>query len=277
MKTNPSVEEQLELLRSDLDSRPSIASRVEEVIPHRSPKVSRCPSKSQQQRTWAARVAALGAAMVAMGLLAPWSYFQIEGGPIVFADTIAEMKSARSVRFDTFVSAPGVPERMMFTTTIVSPNLRRAETPNGIVAISDLQQGKSLVLDTKQKKAKLETSLGYSGDFYNETLHADPEKGKQLPPKEFGGRRCVGFEFRTKVAVRESKRTVWIDEQTKLPVRIVIVHTYADSSGQEVLTNFVFDGPIEESLFSLVPPDGYDLRPAQRRNPAVTGVLQTSD
>jgi hypothetical protein len=52
--------------------------------------------------------------------------------------------------------------------------------------------------------------------------------------------------------------TVWVDPQTKLPLRI---ETTSKGEGgvtvTEVYRDIVFDGPLDAAIFDMTPPDGY--------------------
>ena len=52
--------------------------------------------------------------------------------------------------------------------------------------------------------------------------------------------------------------TIWADMETGLPVKIEVVH--ARRNGKIVLADFDFETVLDESLFSTVPPGGYDLK-----------------
>ena len=241
----------------------SAIERVQRTIQERRVNLQHRPYPLTRERpSWLPRVAVYVAGLLALGALAPWIASFYVSSSVVFADTVAEMRSARSVCFDALVSAPGAPDQKM-KTSIFGPHLRRDETPEGTIAINDAQQGKWLMLDPKQKTAHFVTSRPWAqADLYEETLQVDPSKAKQLPVKDVDGHRCVGFEFRTVQKDLVSTRTVWINEETKLPVRIEKVYT-SDTpylNARQVLTNFVFDAPIEESNFSLTPPDDYKLQ-----------------
>jgi len=65
---------------------------------------------------------------------------------------------------------------------------------------------------------------------------------------------------------------VWVDPQTHLPIRIEkgagpIKRSFSDHEsmvrqyGMWATTDFVFDAPLDDSLFSLTPPDDYQLAP----------------
>lgn len=223
---------------------------------------------TRQWDSWLSRVAACVGGLLILGVLILWTVPLFFGGTAALAEAVAKMNSARSVCFDAIVSSPGAPDQKI-STAILGPHLRRDESSGGTIAINDAQQGKWLMLEPQQKKAYVAANRPRAQtDLYEEILHVDPAKAKQLPAKDINGHRCVGFVLRTVFKKHSSEKTeyvstktVWVDEETRLPVRIENVYSSDKPylNLQQVLTNFVFDKPLDESLFSLIPPEGYEL------------------
>ncbi len=101
-------------------------------------------------------------------------------------------------------------------------------------------------------------------DFYRKIREAPGEKAKKLPDRMIGGQVAAGFQI-----VERDERpagtntwtgTYWIDPQTKLPLRIEFSRRSTDptmADSDSTLTDFVFDAPLGEALFSTDPPPGY--------------------
>ena len=87
-----------------------------------------------------------------------------------------------------------------------------------------------------------------------DTVHKPGAQRESLGEKEIDGRRVVGFSL----SVRGVVINVWGDPKTRLPVRIestmaMMPHIKLTQS------DFEFNVPMDESLFSLEPPAGYQV------------------
>ena len=84
-----------------------------------------------------------------------------------------------------------------------------------------------------------------------------PEKAsRRIGEREYKGRKVI--EFLVKLDDRDY--TVTVDSQTKLPVRMEFATEKLAATGRRhrvLFTDFVFDSPLDESLFALTPPPGY--------------------
>jgi len=90
------------------------------------------------------------------------------------------------------------------------------------------------------------------------------EEAERLPARRFGGKSAVGFRtietFKRKRGVHTLTRTYWIDSETRLPVQIEATSKSTDPfMGQSrwVISDIVFDEPIDEGLLSTELPEGY--------------------
>lgn len=153
----------------------------------------------------------------------------------------------------------------------------------GGVYVSDMLEGVSISLDLKARTYDvLHRSITVDGNgkqVAQREMKANPEVDfyrqiKQVPVdaslERIGhavvdGRNAAGFRRVTKSNLETWKRTWWIDSETLLPLRIEISFRSQNPMIGEndfVLTGFVFDEPLDESLFS-VSPDGFtELAPA---------------
>ncbi|MEX2316255.1 MAG: hypothetical protein WD669_03820 [Pirellulales bacterium] len=151
----------------------------------------------------------------------------------------------------------------------------------GRVSIIDLQRGKMISLTPETKHYNFITgfvsispddgSLQRSemkpvpeADFYQKMRAVPVDKAEQLAERTMDGKKVVGFR-----TLKETKRqagtdtwttTYWVDSQTKLPVRIEAEVRSTDPNfgpSRGVSSDFVFDAPLDESLFSTDPPTGY--------------------
>ena len=113
-------------------------------------------------------------------------------------------------------------------------------------------------------------------DFYK-LIHDVPlETAKRVTDKQIGGKTAIGFEVVEEVETPRGTdtfaRTYWVDATTKLPVRMEGTFRSTDPSAGRIdgtQSDFTFDAPLDESLFSTDPPPGYgnlaDDKPASER------------
>ncbi len=149
------------------------------------------------------------------------------------------------------------------------------ENPDGskTVTITDRGQGKRLTLYPKTKEAKIHTLVKRSegssrgrdidplASLFSMVLHGaledHPSIGVDaLGEEEIDGRRVVGF--RVTLSEPASVQTLWGDPETGLPVRIDIT-TALPPSAKATVSDFEVNVDMDESLFSVEPPVGYEI------------------
>ncbi len=240
------------------------------------------------------------AVVIIISILIAVHYFN---GPVnitspVFADVIEQIYQARSVTYlQTF--HPGKSREFTTEKMIIESGIMRSELPYGDITIFDFSGGKNLHLMLHSKTAILTHRVGRprGNKLLNyldwlSTIHE--EEGIFTGQQELDGKI-------TNVFVTEKpfeKTTVWVNPETNLPVRVkmeqwpnpdkdIIVPKMslhlADFGGsanlsnsilmfggkgiQEemtiVLSDFVWDAELDETLFSLEPPEGYTLEEKQ--------------
>ncbi len=153
--------------------------------------------------------------------------------------------------------------------------------PKHYVMIYDAKSGKMIDLFPDTKSYSIPRDLlgidPESGNVYESKIEAAPEfdfyqhiravpvgKAEKLSKRRIDGKLAAGFQI-----VEQAKRPkgtdtwtrkYWVDPETKLPVRIEI--SFRSTQPRMVATDFVqrdfqFDAPLDESLFSTEPPEGY--------------------
>lgn len=160
----------------------------------------------------------------------------------------------------------------------------------GAVIISDCARGKYVDLNIKDKTfqvvqgfAALSPDDGTISttkpapapevDFYKRIREFPAEEAERLPLQEINGRKAVGFRtietVKRKRGVDTWTRTYWIDPDSNLPVKIEVkfesTHPFMGES-EWVLSELIFDAPIDESLLSTEPPEGYKILNGENRN-----------
>ncbi len=191
-----------------------------------------------------------------------------EGAAITFEQVRKQIKSIRSM---ICIATAEITEDGK-TTTIVTrclikdPGKMREEVISaspgsdlipGMVRIRDHGAGGMLTLSPKDKRALLITGLSPTGrsetflDLLKEMIDgADSELGE----KTIDGQKAKGFLVKRS---EQDKMEIWVDPVTAQPVRI---EAEVLSAGMKVImTDFVFDRPLDDSLFSLEHPSGYEV------------------
>jgi outer membrane lipoprotein-sorting protein len=140
------------------------------------------------------------------------------------------------------------------------------------VMIMDVQAGKSLSFDPTTKTAHLINIKGQAnyGNPQNDWLTmfknmVQSSKAENLGQKTIDGKQANGFRYND-----ENKTvTFWTDIDSGLPIKAEIqmklsnikaMNSIGVKTMDMVLSDFQFDVPLDESLFSLTPPEGYKLQ-----------------
>lgn len=155
-----------------------------------------------------------------------------------------------------------------------------SEQPGHYVDIYDARHGKSIVLYPEKKTFQIVgelNSLTDAGkvktekivpdpkiDFYRMIRETPADPVKRLPEQTIDGKKVVGFvteeQRKSDRGIDTFRHTFWVDPQTKLPVRIeTTLRTTNPEMGETdwVISDLVFDAPLDPKLFSTEPPTGY--------------------
>lgn len=146
--------------------------------------------------------------------------------------------------------------------SILAPGRSRTEI-DGEVQIMNAKQGRHTIVHQKEKKVVIrpfyQSSSGIISpvDEFLQQLR-NPSKGseKKTHKRDDDGHSIV--EFRRKFDGDDW--IVTVDATTKLPIRMEIARGKRQGKQiREVMSDFVFDAPMEESLFEAVVPDGFSV------------------
>ncbi|MFA5864038.1 MAG: M56 family metallopeptidase [Phycisphaerae bacterium] len=144
-----------------------------------------------------------------------------------------------------------------------------------IIQVTDLHKNEQISLNPLQQQATLvtlpprTTPLPTSDTQLAATLQARTKDAKLtlLGKKTVDQHETFGYQFDTdnKTLRAKFRRIVWADSKTLLPVRIEETNEYNDPTNplskpqHNVLSDFVFNPSLNDSLFSTDPPKGYKL------------------
>jgi outer membrane lipoprotein-sorting protein len=178
---------------------------------------------------------------------------------VALADVVQKVRDAKTLTFNATASyAPAqAPQKFKFMMT--NSGQTRIEMSSGIVTVMDTRAGRSLTLQPADKLA-IVIELGHAygqgqgpTDFVEEFKKLDAKKAKNLGEKEIDGRKVKGFLS----AEQGPPTTVWADAKTGDPVRIEVELPIMGKASTMVMSDFVFNAALDDSLFSLEPPAGY--------------------
>jgi outer membrane lipoprotein-sorting protein len=190
----------------------------------------------------------------------------LTGGTPTFADVIKPILKARTVVYD-FIIGDEKSNPVIMHDIVVGSRIRRTiSNLPGMTQITDLENGKMLVLQDEDKTAAYvnikgmlqERTKGYL-EFVREVLMElkDSQKVVNLGEQEIEGQKAIGFSGRGN---NNQELKIWADPKTAVPIRVEL------RLGREffvVLKNFKFDVLIEDSLISMDVPEDYTLDEAE--------------
>lgn len=185
----------------------------------------------------------------------------IDGTSVAFANVMQNIQNARTLTYRNVITRANEDPQVV-KTMVLEPHLMRVELPDGRVWILDHDQGKTLVLDLKNKQAVMSSTSQKALDLYDtfRNFRNVPDFSvSRIRQRIVDGVQAVGFQL-----TRENDDNViivWANPQTSLPIRIE--QTVKDKNGQvikSVTTNIIFDVELDQSLFRLVAPEGYSRR-----------------
>jgi outer membrane lipoprotein-sorting protein len=151
---------------------------------------------------------------------------------------------------------------------ILEPGRHRTEMPNGIVSITDFGKKKSVILNREKRRATVLELTGATpgqGSNYFGRMQAHLRTGESksngrietLGNRQMDGRRVVGYRMTT-----PGQTTVlWGIEEPGQPVRIEFSSEMMPKT-KIIMTDFEFNAELDESLFSVEVPSGYEIRSA---------------
>jgi hypothetical protein len=133
-----------------------------------------------------------------------------------------------------------------------------SEGPQGWVSIRNYKKLRSMWIDHQKRKAHIQQLYpdGEVGASYFENLRDLPASGaKALGTAQYEGKPVLKFALQN-----DGEFIVLVDAQTHLPIRMELKLDKGLPGGEtfrEVTSDFVFDAPVDESLFDIKVPPGY--------------------
>jgi len=230
-------------------------------------------------RSPVSRVTAAAIFVLAVTGVAVW--FHGSGATPAFADFLEPILEAKTVRYKVTTEMKGPPATNLTTVVMMLDATRsrsemEVEMPDKskfmTVEIRDGGLGKTLMLQPAEKRATVYNDANIPEDrkakpddpFWFRSLLLDARdkpdvKREPLGEKDIDGRRVVGIRLSLPAAVF----SVWGDPKTGLPARIEATVAIMPNV-KMTMSDFAFNVDMDESLFSVEPPAGYEVVQVQR-------------
>ncbi len=185
---------------------------------------------------------------------------------LAFADVVRPILIARTVTFKVIMAGGGnVPTKVMsmgtqrFRSEVLSPDGKTVQ----VIVIADYETSRMLQLIPSRKRAVLiemkdlpekpENILEEMRNIITDLQNNPDFSVEPLGEMEIDGRIAIGF----RATAPDEELAVWVDPQTELPIRT----EQKWHQVQFTCTDFQFDVPMDESLFSMEIPEGYSSLP----------------
>lgn len=206
---------------------------------------------------WLGMAAAAAIIALAVGLL-PWPWAGHDAAKTAWAVAM-RVQDTRSVRMEMQFRGPDgtIAARGAILST---PERARIEEADGRIGVGEFASGRGIAIDPASR-----TVIAWEGrleipNLYQVFRELRPADGVAPGAERLDGRRTLVFSAR----VLYVDARVWVDAETLLPVRLEypmqLPINGALVAGTAVATNIAWDVPIDETLLSLEPPAGYEVR-----------------
>ncbi|MDB5321148.1 MAG: hypothetical protein JWN40_2779 [Phycisphaerales bacterium] len=190
------------------------------------------------------------------------AFVMLRPNAVAWADVVQKVRDAKTLTFVASANVPNIAEPMQMKFLMTADGLTRVEGPRGAITIMDPKAGKMLSLQPAAKLAFL-TDTGPNSkvqqkmptNWIEEIKRLNANQAKDLGEKEIDGRKCKGFE----ADGQGVPFTVWADKASGDPVRVEIDFPIAGNPTKMVMTQLIFDTPLDRALFSIEPPADYKL------------------
>ncbi len=219
---------------------------------------------------------AAAAAVIIIVILIGIHYFggPIDGASVAFADVVQPLLAVEAGSFKMTIDVSGADldwinhgDEPVQTIDVVfaGPGRTRWDTPTGEVLVANMQEGKVMILMPAKKQAVV-MQVGPPGliprhNRFNKLLALRPlieyaletedESVEFLGERKIEGLTVIGYYMPG--PEHHGDITIWADSETKLPVQI------EQSMGTQtaVINEISYNVELDESLFSVQPPEGY--------------------
>lgn len=204
--------------------------------------------------------------------------YSIADSRLTFAQVVASVQRATSYSYDLRMNMQGDVDQDMpqlpgkfywqapdsFRSEDYQLQLDGKPDPNGKQVRIFSRSKKGIELDTRDKTyVELLPFNGRMSPFMMLQNLSDSEAAasKRLGGRVINGIQCTGFEVALEKIDRDTgedgKLEVWIDNRTRLPQQVSISQVKNFLSVDLIMDNCKWNEPLDQELFSVVPPSGY--------------------
>jgi outer membrane lipoprotein-sorting protein len=201
------------------------------------------------------------AAVIIVGVILGTYYI---GGPftatVTFADVIKPILNAQTAEFDITVGEDD--QGPVIHDMVKGSRIRRTmSNMEDNVSIIDLESGRILSITVSKKVAvyvdlkglpSIPNYLEVLKNIINMLQDSPDFEVEELGQQDIQGQSVIGFRAKHPKA----EITIWADSETALPVWIEQIEPQL----KVICKNVKFDSPMDDSLFSMDVPDGYELQ-----------------
>ena len=203
------------------------------------------------------------AILIVVGIGAGIVWFAERTTSVAFAAIAQQFRNARTVTYTIITGADSeaIPTMRMEMSYKQPGYWRMTGGAGSVVSIIDGTQKKGILINHSEKQF---SEMNFSNlpqdkpeiEFFEWVRTLLDRADEVLGEKEMDGRRVQGFRVSEKGMIG----TFWIDTETGDLARVEAEFPNAPGS-HGVMTDFQFDVELEDSLFSLTPPEGYTQGP----------------
>lgn len=207
-----------------------------------------------------------------------------------FTQVREQLDRVRTITFDVRLDTPGAPVATL-QVMIRNDGKSHEQYSDGRCVVSEQAEDAWTRLEVNPTKNSAHITYGFPQALPFDVLSLirdlpNSAGASPIESRTINGRSCPGFLIVLEVDATSQQMRLWIDPETHLPIHGVVTATVerkraggaatkglGDSSrSAATLSNFKYDIELEDSLFALVPPEGYTVTtegsPPERRSVA---------
>jgi outer membrane lipoprotein-sorting protein len=224
-----------------------------------------------RRRTMFAVLKLAAAVLVAVSGLLYVGGSWLAGASVPFEEIAHKLRDAHTLAYNMTMEVPNLKVPITVRLLFKEPWLARSERvpAGGPVMITNIETGKSLILDPALKTALLVEGKPPGSAHALPKDSAVPalanlrnlvdKTGESVGKKQIGGVETQGYRVTIETG---QELTIWADPKTRQPVRIDITTNLAGQTLRGSIIDIEIDPKLDDSLFSLDPPQGYKLQKA---------------
>ena len=204
------------------------------------------------------KLASAAAVIIAVGI---GIHFLGDGSSVAWSQVVEQLNNYTKYKCRQRVvreQGPQIPTMQIYHLNLQQ---RRQEVEDGSIHIIDMRSENPVTVELypDQKKAIVTNILGFGPkkdpDIIDMVKRFEQQSTERLGTKNINGKTLQGFRHKPN---EYNDFTVWVDPKTKLPVEIELKHPKAKQT--IYMDQFAFDFDLDESAFSTVVPDGYEVK-----------------